>query len=69
LTFLSNLFVFFQKLLQDPVVACALGKLYNKDAIIEYLLNKNAYGDGDIICSHISNMKVFKEIFIALFLI
>jgi hypothetical protein len=52
----------FQKPLQDPVVACALGKLYNKDAIIEYLLNKNAYGDGDIICSHISSMKDIKPL-------
>jgi len=51
-----------KKPLQDPVVACALGKLYNKDAIIEYLLNKNAYGDGDIICSHISSMKDVKPL-------
>jgi hypothetical protein len=48
--------------LQDPVVACALGKLYNKEAIIEYLLNKNAYGDGDIICSHITSMKDVKSL-------
>jgi len=54
-----------KKPLQDPVVACALGKLYNKDAIIEYLLNKNAYGDGDIICSHISNMKDVKPLKLA----
>ncbi|EXX71425.1 DUF602-domain-containing protein [Rhizophagus irregularis] len=54
-----------KKLLQDPVVACALGKLYNKDAIIEYLLNKNAYGDGDIICSHISNLKDVKPLKLA----
>ncbi|GES78332.1 DUF602-domain-containing protein [Rhizophagus clarus] len=54
-----------KKPLQDPVVACALGKLYNKDAIIEYLLNKNAYGDGDIICSHISSMKDIKPLKLA----
>nr|CAG8597809.1 6484_t:CDS:2 [Entrophospora candida] len=43
--------------LQEPVVSCALGKLYNKDAIIEYLLNNSAYGDGDTICSHINSLK------------
>lgn len=48
--------------LQDPVVVCGLGKLYNKDAVIEYLLNKNAYGDGDTICSHISTMKDVKTL-------
>ncbi|KAF8525264.1 DUF602-domain-containing protein [Hysterangium stoloniferum] len=27
--------------LQQPIVSCPLGKLYNKDAILEYLLNKS----------------------------
>ncbi|KND01123.1 uncharacterized protein SPPG_04214 [Spizellomyces punctatus DAOM BR117] len=40
-----------------PVVACALGKLYNKDAILEFLLNKGGYGDGDLICKHITSFK------------
>ena len=48
-----------KSLLQDPVVICALGKLYNKDAVLEFLLNKEAYGDGDMICSHITSIKVF----------
>lgn len=48
----------FQRPLQEPIVACALGKLYNKDAIIEYLLDKTAYGDGDDICGHIRSLKV-----------
>ncbi|KAF7728514.1 Protein RTF2 [Apophysomyces ossiformis] len=43
--------------LEQPIVACALGKLYNQDAIIEYILDKSAYGDGDQICSHISSIK------------
>lgn len=47
-----------QRKLQEPVVACELGKLYNKDSIIEYLLDKSAYGDGDIICGHIRSLKV-----------
>lgn len=43
--------------LKEPIVSCRLGKLYNKDVIIKYLLNKNAYGDGDIICKHITSIK------------
>ncbi|KAG4103877.1 DUF602-domain-containing protein [Neocallimastix lanati (nom. inval.)] len=43
--------------LKEPIVSCRLGKLYNKDAIIKYLLNKKAYGDGDIICKHITSIK------------
>ena len=54
-TFLS---VFLQRKLQEPVVSCALGKLYNKDSIIEYLLDKSAYGDGQKICGHIRSLKV-----------
>ncbi|KAG6894940.1 hypothetical protein C0992_003847 [Termitomyces sp. T32_za158] len=44
--------------LEEPVVSCALGKLYNKDSIIEYLLDKSAYGDGETICGHIRSLKV-----------
>ncbi|KAJ3057211.1 hypothetical protein HK097_010571 [Rhizophlyctis rosea] len=43
--------------LEAPVVADMLGKLYNKDAVLEYLLNKGAFGDGDKICSHITSFK------------
>lgn len=43
--------------LQEPVVSCALGKLYNKDALLEYLLDKSAYGDGAKICGHIKSLK------------
>lgn len=43
--------------MQPPIVACGLGKLYNQDAIIEYMLDKNVYGDGDKICSHITSPK------------
>ncbi|TPX60961.1 hypothetical protein PhCBS80983_g01454 [Powellomyces hirtus] len=43
--------------LVQPVVADALGKLYNKDAILEYLLNKSGFGDGDLICKHITSFK------------
>jgi hypothetical protein len=50
-----------QRPLQEPIVSCALGKLYNKDAIIEYLLDKSAYGDGEDICGHIRSLKVCCE--------
>ncbi|GMK55008.1 hypothetical protein CspeluHIS016_0200640 [Cutaneotrichosporon spelunceum] len=46
-----------KKRLAKPVVADPLGKLYNKDAVIEYLLDKNAYGDGEQICPYISGVK------------
>jgi hypothetical protein len=49
-------------LLQHPVVSCDLGKLYNKDAIIEYLLDKSAYGDGEEICGHIRSLKDIKTL-------
>ncbi|KAJ3517826.1 hypothetical protein NLJ89_g248 [Agrocybe chaxingu] len=51
-----------QRKLQEPVVSCALGKLYNKDAIIEYLLDKSAYGDGETICGHIRSLKDVKAL-------
>ncbi|KAH7909752.1 Rtf2 RING-finger-domain-containing protein [Hygrophoropsis aurantiaca] len=46
--------------LQEPVVSCALGKLYNKDSILEYLLDRSAYGDGEEICGHIRSLKDVK---------
>jgi len=46
--------------LQEPIVSCALGKLYNKDAILEYLLDKSSYGDGEVICGHIRSLKDVK---------
>jgi hypothetical protein len=46
--------------LQEPIVSCALGKLYNKDAIIEHLLDKTAYGDAEKICGHIRSLKDIK---------
>ena len=47
-----------QRPLQEPVVSCELGKLYNKDAIIEFLLDRSAFGDGEDICGHIRSLKV-----------
>ncbi|EGN94172.1 hypothetical protein SERLA73DRAFT_188763 [Serpula lacrymans var. lacrymans S7.3] len=48
--------------LQEPIVSCALGKLYNKDSIIEYLLDRSAYGDGEEICGHIRSLKDVKTL-------
>ncbi|KAK7036483.1 Replication termination factor 2 [Paramarasmius palmivorus] len=48
--------------LQEPVVSCALGKLYNKDAILEYLLDKSTYGDGEKICGHVRSLKDVKTL-------
>ncbi|KAG8697708.1 hypothetical protein FRC09_007687 [Ceratobasidium sp. 395] len=48
--------------LQEPIVSCAMGKLYNKDAIIEFLLDKSAYGDGDEICRHVKSLKDVKQL-------
>ena len=47
-----------QRPLQEPIVSCDLGKLYNKDALIEFLLDRSAFGDGDEICGHIRSLKV-----------
>lgn len=47
-----------RQLLSAPVVSCVLGKLYNKDAIYEYLLDPSSHGDGDQICPHIRKPKV-----------
>ena len=44
--------------LQEPIVSCALGKIYNKDAILEFLLDRSTFGDGDTICGHIRSLKV-----------
>ncbi|KAB5592984.1 Protein RTF2 [Ceratobasidium theobromae] len=48
--------------LQEPIVSCVMGKLYNKDAIIEYLLDKSAYGDGEEICGHVKSLRDVKQL-------
>ncbi|TXT07225.1 hypothetical protein VHUM_03395 [Vanrija humicola] len=47
-----------KKPLTKPVVADPLGKLYNKDAILEFLIDKAVYGDGDSICPYIKGVKL-----------
>ncbi|KAI6183219.1 Replication termination factor 2 [Aphelenchoides bicaudatus] len=46
--------------LQKPVVACKLGRLYNKEVILEGLLNKTL-GDNDV-TKHIKSRADFKEL-------
>lgn len=41
--------------LTNPIVSCELGRLYNKDAVIEYLLNKEAPNSS--LLSHIRNLR------------
>ncbi|WRT66571.1 uncharacterized protein IL334_003530 [Kwoniella shivajii] len=46
-----------KKPLSKPVVLDPLGKLYNKDAVLEYFLDKSKYGDGEQICGHLKSLK------------
>ncbi|KAJ9084725.1 Replication termination factor 2 [Entomophthora muscae] len=45
-----------KKPLESPVVICELGKLYNKESLLEYFINKKKYGDADKICGHIRSL-------------
>ncbi|KAL6458388.1 hypothetical protein MHYP_G00336180 [Metynnis hypsauchen] len=51
-----------QEKLRRPVVACELGRLYNKDAVIEYLLDKSAERPNVEIAAHIRGIKDVKEL-------
>nr|XP_031863447.1 uncharacterized protein CI109_001323 [Kwoniella shandongensis]KAA5530519.1 hypothetical protein CI109_001323 [Kwoniella shandongensis] len=46
-----------KKPLTRPVVLDPIGKLYNKDAVLEYFLDKSKYGDGEQICGHLKSLK------------
>jgi hypothetical protein len=54
--------LFQQRPLQEPIVSCDLGKLYNKDAIVEFLLDRTTYGDGETICGHVKSLKVRENV-------
>ncbi|XP_015239629.1 PREDICTED: protein RTF2 homolog [Cyprinodon variegatus] len=51
-----------QEKLRRPIVACELGRLYNKDAIIEYLLDKSAERPNAEAVTHIRGIKDIKEL-------
>ena len=51
--------------LQEPIVSCPLGKLYNRDAILEFLLDRESFGaEGEVVCGHIRTIKVRYAVFI-----
>ncbi|KAJ3410766.1 hypothetical protein HDV05_003268 [Chytridiales sp. JEL 0842] len=43
--------------LKHPVVACRLGSLYNKERVIEFLLDRNAFGEGEKTAAHLNSIK------------
>lgn len=51
-----------QEKLRRPIVSCELGRLYNKDAIIEYLLDKTAERPNSEAVTHIRGIKDIKEL-------
>ncbi|XP_070700168.1 replication termination factor 2 [Pempheris klunzingeri] len=51
-----------QERLRRPIVACDLGRLYNKDAVIEYLLDKSAERPNAEAVVHIRGIKDIKEL-------
>lgn len=51
-----------QEKLKRPIVSCELGRLYNKDAIIEYLLDKSAERPNSEAVTHIRGIKDIKEL-------
>lgn len=51
-----------QEILRRPIVACELGRLYNKDAVIEFLLEKSSEKALGKAASHIKNIKNVTEL-------
>ncbi|KAF4802466.1 hypothetical protein TURU_025215 [Turdus rufiventris] len=51
-----------QEKLRRPIVACELGRLYNKDAIIEYLLDKSPDKTPMESASHVKSIKNVTEL-------
>uniref|UniRef100_A0A671G946 Replication termination factor 2 n=1 Tax=Rhinolophus ferrumequinum TaxID=59479 RepID=A0A671G946_RHIFE len=51
-----------QEILRRPIVACELGRLYNKDAVIEFLLDKSSGKALGKAASHIKSIKNVTEL-------
>ncbi|KAM8758058.1 replication termination factor 2 isoform 1-T1 [Acanthopagrus schlegelii] len=51
-----------QEKLKRPIVSCELGRLYNKDAVIEYLLDKSAEQPNVDAVVHIRGIRDIKEL-------
>ena len=47
--------------LVEPIVSCQLGRLYNKDAVIEYLLDKSSAPNVSLV-QHIRSLKDIKTL-------
>ncbi|XP_054153696.1 replication termination factor 2-like [Oppia nitens] len=47
--------------LHEPIVSCPLGRLYNKQAVIEYLLDKSS-APNSAVCEHIRSMKDIRQL-------
>ncbi|KAJ3027727.1 UNVERIFIED_CONTAM: hypothetical protein HDU68_003260 [Siphonaria sp. JEL0065] len=44
--------------LVHPVVVCALGRLFNKDKLIEFLVDRASFGEGgELVAGHIASLK------------
>lgn len=43
--------------LSNPIVGCGLGRLYNKEAVIKYLLDRDAFPESQEMMSHITSLK------------
>ena len=43
--------------LAPPIVASGLGRLYNKEAVVTYLLDRDTYGDADQLVGHIRSLR------------
>ncbi|NXS12848.1 RTF2 protein, partial [Neodrepanis coruscans] len=54
-----------QEQLRRPIVACELGRLYNKDAVIEFLLDKSPDKAPVESASHIRSIKNVTELNLA----
>ncbi|KAJ1891622.1 Replication termination factor 2 [Coemansia sp. S17] len=59
----QNFFCALSKLpLKEPIVGDELGRLYNREAVLEYLLDRSAFGDGHSICDNIQSLKDVKTL-------
>jgi len=46
-----------QESLRSPIVACGMGLLYNKESVLQHLVNKTPFPEAS---AHIKSLKVFK---------
>jgi hypothetical protein len=50
-----------KEILQQPVVADDLGRLYRKESVLRWLLDRKSFGDGEGVAPHIESTKVTSE--------